>query len=137
MVAYRINLTAEDGALLVSCPLLPEVVTEGDDEAEARRHALGAIEEAIAARIHDGEDVPVEEVEDGVRLPTLSAPKVMLYVEARRAGVTRAELVRRLGWKRESVERLFRLDHASRLDQIDEAFRALGREIGISVRLAA
>jgi len=29
-----------------------------------------------------------------------------------------AELSRRLGWKRESVDRLFRLDHASRLEQL-------------------
>jgi antitoxin HicB len=46
--------------------------------------------------------------------------------------------MRRLGWRsRESVDRLFRLDHASRLDQIEAAFRALGRRIDVKVESAA
>jgi len=51
----------------------------------------------------------------------------------REAGLTRAELQRRLKWQRESVDRLFRLDHNSRIDQLDQAFRALGREIEIGL----
>jgi hypothetical protein len=46
----------------------------------------------------------------------MTALKVSLYRSLREAGLTRAELMRRLGWNRESVDRLFRLDHASRLD---------------------
>jgi hypothetical protein len=38
-----------------------------------------------------------------------------------------------LDWKRESVDRLFRLNHATRLEQFDAAFRALGRRVEISV----
>jgi hypothetical protein len=34
---------------------------------------------------------------------------------------------------RESVDRLFRLGHASRLDQIEAAFHALGRSIAVLV----
>jgi hypothetical protein len=45
--------------------------------------------------------------------------------------------MRRLGWNRESVDRLFRLDHASRLDQIEaplipylaNIFQSSGRNI--------
>jgi hypothetical protein len=36
----------------------------------------------------------------------------MAFVAWREAGLTRAELMRRLGWNRESVDRLFRLGHA-------------------------
>jgi len=50
-----------------------------------------------------------------------------------RENVTRAELMRRLNWKRESVDRLFRLNHATRLEQFDAAFRALGHRVEISV----
>ncbi|HEY0439110.1 MAG TPA: hypothetical protein VGD36_03480 [Xanthobacteraceae bacterium] len=55
----------------------------------------------------------------------------------RDAGITKAELARRLKWNRESVDRLFRLDHASRLDQIEAAFKALGRKVDITVAEAA
>ena len=66
-------------------------------------------------------------------LPLLTMLKVNLYIALQREGVSRAELGRRLGWHREQVDRLFRLEHASRLDQIEEAFRALDRNITVSV----
>jgi antitoxin HicB len=140
MLGYRIRLEPEDnGALLVTCPALPEVATFGNSEAEATRHALGAIEEAIAARIAHGEDVP-EGHQRGprlVRLPALTVLKIELYRLLREAGITRAELVRRLNWKRESVDRLFRLDHASRLEQLEAAFGAIGQIVLVSVHAAA
>lgn len=140
MLGYRIKLEQDDnGTLLLTCPALPEVTTFGEDEADAMRHAVGAIEEAIAARIADGEHVP-EGFRRGphlVRLPALTVLKVELYRQLREAGITRAELARRLGWKRESVDRLFRLDHASRLEQLEAAFAALGQAVSVSVHAAA
>jgi predicted RNase H-like HicB family nuclease len=59
MSAYRIDLSPDDnGTFLVTCLASPEVTTFGDDEADARRHVVDAIEDAIAARIDAGEDVP-------------------------------------------------------------------------------
>jgi antitoxin HicB len=140
MLGYRIKIEPDDnGTLLVTCPALPEVTTFGDGEADATRRAVGAIEEAIAARMADGEDVP-EGHQRGprlVRLPALTVLKVELYRRLREAGMTRAELARRLGWKRESVDRLFRLDHASRLEQLEAAFGALGQAVSVSVHAAA
>jgi antitoxin HicB len=140
MLGYRIKLEPDDnGTLLVTCPALPEVTTFGEDEADAMRHAVGAIEEAIAARMADGEGIP-EGHRRGprlVRLPALAVLKIELYRQLREAGITRAELARRLGWKRESVDRLFRLDHASRLEQLEAAFAALGQAVSISVHAAA
>jgi antitoxin HicB len=140
MLGYRIKIEPDDnGTRLVTCPALPEVTTFGDDEADAMRRAVGAIEEAIAARMADGEDVP-EGHQRGprlVRLPALTVLKVELYRQLREAGMTRAELARRLGWKRESVDRLFRLDHASRLEQLEAAFAALGQAVSVSVHAAA
>jgi antitoxin HicB len=140
MLGYRIKLEPDDnGTFLVTCPVLPEVTTFGEDEADAMRHAVGAIEEAIGARMADGQDVP-EGHRRGpclVRLPALTVLKVALYRQLRETGITRAELARRLGWKRESVDRLFRLDHASRLEQIEAAFAALGQAVSVSVHAAA
>jgi len=72
-----------------------------------------------------------------VRLPALTALKVQLVWALEAAGITRAELARRLKWNRESVDRLFRLDHRSRLEQLEAAFRALGRRVDVVVREAA
>jgi antitoxin HicB len=140
MLGYRIKLEPDDNStLLVTCPALPEVTTFGDNESDAIEHATGAIEEAIAARIADGDDVPAGQQRGPrlVRLPALTVLKVQLYRQLREAGITRAQLARRLGWKRESVDRLFRLDHASRLEQLEAAFAALGQSVSVSVHAAA
>lgn len=142
MFGYEIELTPDDnGTLLVTCPQLPIVATFGETEAEARRHAVDAIETALASMIDDGEDIPAPTGDpDGgemIELPLLTGFKVNLYWALRDAGITRAELARRLGWNRESVDRLFRLDHKSRLEQIEAAFAALNRRVDFEVRKAA
>jgi antitoxin HicB len=131
MIGYRIKLAPDDnGTVMVTCPALPEVTTFGEDEADALRRAVGAIEEALAARMAESSDIP-EGHQRGPRLVRLPALTVL---ETR---ITRAELSRRLGWKRESVDRLFRLDHASRLEQLEAAFAALGQAVSVSVHAAA
>jgi antitoxin HicB len=138
MLRYPIKIEPDDnGTLLVTCPALPEVTTFGEDEADAIRHAVDAIEEALAARIADGTDIPASsrpaKNECTVEFPMMVTLKTTLYRSLRKDGITRAELGRRLRWKRESVDRLFRLDHASRLEQIEAAFHALGRKVSVSV----
>jgi antitoxin HicB len=44
--------------------------------------------------------------------------------------------MRRLGWNQESIARLFRLDHASRLDQLEAAFKALACSVDVSIKRA-
>jgi len=135
-LGYRIILSPDDnGTFLVTCPDLPEVTTFGEDEADALVHARDAIEEALAARIADGREIPKPRARGKsiVPLPTQTALKISLYRTLRDQNITRAELSRRLHWRREQVDRLFRLGHATRLDQFDAAFRALGRDVRVSV----
>jgi antitoxin HicB len=135
-LAYRIKVEADDNeTLLVTCPAFPEVTTFGVNQAEAIKHAQDAIEEAIAARIVSGQMVPEQKGTRGilVTLPMQTSLKVALYRLLKQENITRAELMRRLNWNRESVDRLFRLDHATRLEQFDAAFRVLGHQVEISV----
>ena len=104
----------------------------GEDAAFARAHAREAIAEALAARIARGEAIPAGD-EAGEALPLLAALKIELYEALRAARLTRADLVRRLGWNRESVDRLFRLDHASRTEQLEAGFAALGMVVDVRV----
>jgi antitoxin HicB len=139
MIGYRVEITPDDnGTFLITCPALPEVTTFAEDAKRVPVRARAAIEEAIAARISAGEKVPspehsLRDLWRSVRLSRLSALKVELYLTARRQDVSRAELARRLRWHREQVDRLFRLNHASKLEQIETAFEALNR--GVDVRV--
>ncbi|MFZ5668041.1 MAG: type II toxin-antitoxin system HicB family antitoxin [Pseudomonadota bacterium] len=142
MAGYPIELTADDnGTLLVTSPVLPELTTYGEDEDAALRAAALAIEEAVAARMADGREIPIptdwgRKGAHYVFLPALTAIKISLYRTLSQQGLNRAELCRRLGWHREQVDRLFRLDHASRLDQLEAAFAALGQRISLEVAAA-
>ena len=142
MNIYPIQVMKDDnGTLFITCPALPEVTTFAEDMSEVSKRAKDAIEEAIAARIADGREVPAPTVKFAmkqlrdrvVQMRTQVSMKIALYRELADAHITRAELSRRLDWKREQVDRLFRLNHATRLDQYDAAFHALGRDITIVV----
>jgi antitoxin HicB len=53
----------------------------------------------------------------------------------RKQGVRKAELARRLRWHGPQVDRLFDFRHASRLDQIEAAFSALGAKLDVDVTM--
>lgn len=147
MLGFPVILTPDDNdTFLVTSPAFPEIATYGDDREQALAHAREALEEAIGARMSASGELPYAAdlhapppgcADAVVRLSPLTSIKALLYVTARAHKVTRAELARRLNWNRESVDRLFRLDHRSRLDQLEAAFKALGQEMVIDVRNAA
>lgn len=129
---YKVETTPDDnGSLLVTVPVLPEVTTFADTSDDVRARASDAIGEALAARIAAGVDLPPSDPDGSVAFPLLTELKVELYTAARARAVSRAELARRLGWNRESVDRLFRLDHLSRLSQVEAAYAALGLTLGV------
>lgn len=138
MLAYPIVLEDDDGAVLATAPDFPELTTFGDDRDEALARAADALEEAIAARIHDRRDVPYPS--EGMAyavLPTLTSVKVMLYQGMRDEGIGKAELARRLDWHLPQVDRVLDVQHHSRLDQMDAALRALGRQLHVSVGVSS
>ena len=92
MLRYPIQLE-EDDAVLVTSPDFPELTTFGVDRDEAVARAAYALEEAIAARIHDGKDIPLPSSgPDYAVLSTLTAVKVMLYRGMKEQGIGKAEL---------------------------------------------
>jgi antitoxin HicB len=141
MAMYPVSLEPdENGTLLVTCPDLPELTTWGEDEGDALQRAADAIEEALAARIAHRDDIPEPSGAWGrpvPSLPPLTVAKVALYRAALTSGVTKAELGRRLGWHAPQVDRLFDLRHRSKIEQIDQALRILGKQLVVSVQDAA
>jgi len=136
MAAFYEIVIEEDGTenggkgFLVTVPAFPEITTYGDTIQDGLGNAGGAIEEAIAGRMVHAEDVPIPltEARDGkhyVEVPILVVMKCSLYMICKTGNITRAELSRRLNWHREQVDRLFRLDHNSRIDQLEAAFKAV------------
>lgn len=131
MAWYELAIQPDGDSWLVTAPQFDEVVSYGATQDEACRNGRNAIEEAISSRISDGEDIPVPmQGTTGrrhfVEVPAMVYLKSALYMILREKGLTRADLMRLLGCHREHVDRLFRLDHNSRLDAIEDAFKAIG-----------
>jgi antitoxin HicB len=134
---FPIDLVVEDDdAVLATCPLLPEVAVLGETAREARHRAAEAIEDAVAARSAAGREVPRPgnvPCHVGVRISSHLSVKLALAWALGDSGCSRDDLRRRLGCSAKEVDRLFRLDHATRLDQLEAACRMLGRELHIEV----
>ena len=114
------------------------MTTFGDDREEAVARAVDALEEAIAARIHDRRDIPTpSQGETYAVLPTLISVKVMLYQGMRDQGIGKAELARRLGWYLPQVDRVLDVQHRSGMDMMDAALGAIGRRLHVTAAIAA
>ena len=138
MLAYPITLEKDGRAWLATSPDFPESTTFGDDREAAIACAVHALEEAIAARIHDRKDIPTPSLGDTYAiLPTLTSVKVMLYQEMREQGVGKAELARRVGWHLPQVDRALDVQHRSRFDMMDAAFGAVGKTLRVTAAAAS
>jgi antitoxin HicB len=142
MLRYPVKLTKDDnGTLLVTAPDLPEVATYGNDVAAALVHAADAIATALQGRITDRKEIPPpsppKRGQRLVALPAIVAAKLALYRAMMETGTRKADLARKLGVHGPQVDRLLDLDHNSRLDQIEEAAGAIGREFHIELRAVA
>jgi predicted RNase H-like HicB family nuclease len=70
MRIYRYTVIFEpaaEGGYVVTCPALPGLVTEGDTLDEARAMAYDAIRGYVESLAEDGEEAPVENVDETVK----------------------------------------------------------------------
>jgi antitoxin HicB len=137
MFDYPVILTPDDGTVLVTFPDVPEAITFGADTDEALMYAVDALESALSFYVDDRKPLPVpskpKRGQKTVRPSALECAKLGVYQAMTEQGIRKSELARRLGWHMPQVDRLFDLKHASRLDQIEAAARALGRQVEVSV----
>jgi len=126
------------GTFLVSFRDLPWVHTFGESEDDARVQAADALMTALVYLVKERQPIPMPTARRGeaVTLPATVAAKVGLHNALLTAGITRAELARRLDMHRPQVDRLFDLDHASTLGQIEMAARELGARLEVMVLAA-
>jgi antitoxin HicB len=133
---------AEEGGFIVTFPDFDWGITQGDTEEEARQMAADALATMIHEHIRKGENLPRPSRPRGrkyrtIRLSALQGFKAELYVAFRASGITKAELARRIGLPKTVIDRLFDFGTSTRLNQIEAAFAALGKQIDLNVRDAA
>jgi antitoxin HicB len=141
VLRYAVKLSKDtNDTILVDVPDIPEAHTFGEDREEALSRAPDAVESALMCYIDLRRDIPVPRATGKgpfVTLPALTEAKLALYTAMRTAKIGKAELARRLNCHLPQIDRLLDLRHASRLEQLEAAFRALGKQLSVEIREAA
>jgi antitoxin HicB len=132
----------EKGGFVVTFPDLKWGVTQGETEEDAMAMAADALEMVVRDYIERGEPLPWPSKVRGrkyraIRLPALQSAKAELYMAFKEFGIRKAELARRLGIPKTTVDRLFDFGNHTRLDQIEAAFAVFGKRLLFEVRDAA
>lgn len=126
---------SNEGGFVVTFRDIPEAITQGDSEEEAIKMAEDALVSAMSFYFEDRRTVPMPSpVEPGERLLSIPASvclKVLLLNELVDSGISNAELARRMGTRPQEVQRIVDLGHATKIDTIERAFEALGKQLEI------
>lgn len=126
---------AEEGGFVVTFPDIPEAITQGEDEEDALHHAADALESALDFYFEANRTVPMpsrpRRGQRMIELPASLSAKVLLLNEMIAQKVRPAELARRLRITPQEVTRLIDLRHATKIDGIASALRALGKTLEI------
>jgi antitoxin HicB len=138
MYAYPVELTPDtNGTLLVTFPDIPEAHTAGDDEADALVQGLEALECAFEIYFSQRRAIPApskpKRGQKVVKVPVLMAAKVLLSNEMVAQGVRKADLARLLDCDQVQVDRLLKMGHATKIESIEAALRALGKHLEVSL----
>jgi len=137
---FPVTLTPDEtaGGFVVTFPDIPEAITQGETLEEALAMAQDALETALEFYFEDKRAVPApskpKRNQHVIELPASLSAKVLLLNEMVIQNVRPAELARRLHTTPQEVNRLTNLRHTTRIDSIESALRALGRQL--EIRLA-
>jgi antitoxin HicB len=127
----------EIGGYVVTFPDVKEAITQGDTIAEATAMASEALALALTFYTEKWKDLPVpSQPKRGmrmVRVPALSEAKFKLYTALRDAGIKKVDLARRMKCAPSQVDRLLDITHASRLEQLEAAFAAIGKRLSVVI----
>jgi antitoxin HicB len=126
---------AKEGGFVVTFRDIPEAITQGDSLDEAMAMAEDVLVSAMDFYYEDRRPVPVPSAPKRgdrlVELPPSVAAKVMLLNELIAAGLSNAELARRMGTRPQEVQRIVNLNHATKIDTIAAALAALGKKLDL------
>ena len=125
--------------IVVSFPDVPEAITQGKNEADAYGMAEEALGMALLSYVVRGLPLPKPKARGGVPVAVAAdvAAKLAVLQAFGEAGISKAELGRRLGKDEKEVRRILDPRHPTKLPTLTEALRALGKRLIIAVEKAA
>lgn len=138
MLHYPISLEPDtNGTLLIGFVDFPSTHSVAETEDQIEPEAQDALETALQSYFERRLPIPLpsppEPEQRTVVLSALSEAKVLLWNEMFAQKLRKADLARLLNVHGPQVDRLFDLSHASKLDFVEEAARALGKTLRLEL----
>lgn len=137
---YPATITKGETAFVVTFRDIPEALTQGYTLEEAIEMAEDALLTSMDFYFEDNRRVPLpskpEKDEILISLPISAATKVMLLNLLLEEHVSQVELAKRMGIRPQQVTRIVNLEHTTKIDTVERAFKALGRELDFAVAMA-
>lgn len=135
---YPARIEPDTTGYMVSFRDIPEALSAGETQEEARFMAADALLTAMDFYFEDKRPVPMpsglEQGEELVALPVSAWAKVLLLNEMLEQHVGPSELAQRLGTTKQQATRLTDLAHATKIDALANALAVLGRRLEVNVR---
>ncbi|QTF10458.1 hypothetical protein HC231_22950 [Brenneria izadpanahii] len=107
--------------------------TEEDIVLEAARWLTEIIGEYIDSRIPIPQPSALQHDEIRIHLPVLVNLKAALHNAMIQTGTRKADLARKLNQKGPQIDRLLDVNHASKIETLEQALYLLGYEVSVSV----
>jgi antitoxin HicB len=137
--AYRAQFEAGDrrGNVVVTFPDVPEAVTQGRSQADARAMAEEALGLALLSYLVRGKPLPKPRAKGrdlvDISVAPDAAAKLAVLESFAAAGITKSELARRIGKDEKEVRRILDPKHSTKLPALTAALRALGKRLVVGV----
>ena len=134
--AYPVEVSTEPDGITITCPDVPEMVTGGWGDLAANLDAAAdALVAALSFYVEDGRPIPSASPPHGrpvVSVPALAAAKLALHGAMLAAGVSNAQLARRLGLDERDVRQLRNPLYRGHIDDVKRALHVLGRRLELN-----
>ena len=132
---YPVIIKKDGNGYSVSFPDIPEALTCADTYEEALAEAADALVTAFEFYFEDERSVPLPSKVKGasVSVPLSIWSKVLLLNTMLEEHVSQAELAKRIGKKKQEMQRIINLGHNTKIDTLVSALEALGKKISFSV----
>ena len=140
MRTYTYGALFEPGdrsGVVVTFPDIPEAITQGRDEADARSMAAEALGMVLLTYLEQGKPLPRASRHRKAFAAITVEPEVaakLAVIEAfKKARITQAELAARLGKDVREIRRILDPNHATKLPGLRQALEALGQRLVVGV----
>lgn len=132
---YPVNIEKDGEGFFVSFPDIPEALTCGDDLEDAFFMAKDALLTAFTFYFDGEEKIPAPSVGDYphyVEVPASVSAKILLLNTMVDAKITKSQLGRLVGVKRQNVAQLLDVFHTTKIDTIEKALNGLGKQLELT-----